>query len=1668
MYDTHFWSTRAFLLQKFDSGSIVQSRNTKGSQARSRGAANRSKPGGESSEDFATISQSKDNNARNPRDPEQNRKTEISVVPIYKDEKDRGGEGGEGGEDREPPPHPSDQGTPSAGQTDDGLGASFPSMDDPSDLPDIDAKLKRELLKKYRAFLDWREKNFILDGVYVSNLSVAYSKVNPKLQFALPPYNALLDKACHQYFTNIHVRRVMRRTMSQIPQKKGEAIEGYVIEKNFIKENRSGLLARRNRFGCGRHPITYKGHDWNFWLQDAHEVAKDDRRNDYESPDIDKLPSVGGYYEKCKEHCDCVVKVYYGEPLKSYGKYLKKYHLRPSNRVKRAMMKRPPKSLGMSRRKEPSRGRGSGYQRGRSYYRGSRPPRGSRMARGNLRPGRDQSRDQSASSFTSADGGSSSPYVGSQIIRTTTPGGSQFTGSQSRRTKTPSEAQVSGSKGAKYEYGEPKNSHAKAQPTSRSSPMSRARGQNSSGSSPMSGSRNQPAAGGSQAPKGQKQTKGQRQIEGRPPHDDRRESDIIEDVSSVNQPSLRQKGQKQARPGSRLSRPPGSSRQGSNQMHSFDGGEQSFDRASATEYEAEEFDPYEGEGEFEDEFSPSQRPNSQHPKYSHPSGTRRSHGEAEYEEPPDRGGGSQYSTRSGPPNRGGSLNGQNVGEGSQPPKGSRPPSQGGSQSQNLGEGSQLSRGSRPPSQIASQNQNQGSKVSGNVGEGSQISGGSRPQSRGGSQNQNVGDGSRVSGGSRPQSQGGSQSQNIGESSQISKGSKLSGSVGRESENQNESKPSRSSHEEQGEYNKTGPVNAQNAESRPQSSTVISSNSRPPSNLSKNGQNQEGSQVNQSRGSELEAGTFGATTDQRPTPIPASTDTKNQSRKQTSRTSSERLTIREKYDVETKSSVRSHKNTDGTVEQSVERLSKHPKVSEVISQNAYDDDDIEVIAKESFKGNSENQSDSGAKYKTIKKSTDRISVSSSVSRKKVPSKQSYGGKMQSMDGSEQQLEPMSGRSSAASSRLANKKGTAQSADVRGTKSKHSSALSLPDIDSAEGKRTGGSKSRGSSAMKKSSEKLPSVSQEKQTLSATGVSGTRSGTKNSTSISRENSQLSATPDGQRASSRAGSKDGSLYGGTTTKASIQLQNQTGSVSQGKSQQKTPSLGKSQGSFSRPGSQGGSRAQSRGGSRTPSEAISKSVAGSRAKSQAGSRARSQAGSRPQSQGVSQGGPTALSGSRAISRPSSQGGSECQSEQLSGSQHPSQHLSGSQHSNQQLSGSHHSSEQLFESQHPSQQMSGSHHSSQLSGSQHPSQQLQLSGSHHSSQLSGSHEPSHAQSPAASHMESNEPCSEAEDPNNVGSQPGEGSRFQSQTPASQALSQNQQLSGPASKSNVNSEFTGGRNSSHPSNKTDSRSRVPTIQTSHVSPSESATKSTSMDQRPQSSHPGQTTASISKSKVDSQVSGVSQHSQIEEVDEDQSKPSTGGPTQQMSLSQGQEGSATPNATSASQSQGSMQKLSGAGSKGQEGATPSDVSSPIGPGRGTKPQSVSASQSGQQSTLGSLEGPDNENAADKSANDGETTMLSTRGAHAGASFQESGEPPEEEESVGDNEAPAGVAGSEMEVGDEAEPGDVTTEVGDSDAPSDYSDGAEKETLDEDEESTVTFSDEENGVKKKKGNT
>jgi hypothetical protein len=56
------------------------------------------------------------------------------------------------------------------------------------------------------------EKSFVIDSVAVSNISVDYSRANPKLGSVIPPYNSLDDKTISAYLSNYGVSDLLRKT----------------------------------------------------------------------------------------------------------------------------------------------------------------------------------------------------------------------------------------------------------------------------------------------------------------------------------------------------------------------------------------------------------------------------------------------------------------------------------------------------------------------------------------------------------------------------------------------------------------------------------------------------------------------------------------------------------------------------------------------------------------------------------------------------------------------------------------------------------------------------------------------------------------------------------------------------------------------------------------------------------------------------------------------------------------------------------------------------------------------------------------------------------------------------------------------------------------------------------------------------------------------------------------------------------------------------------------------------------------------------------------------------------------------------------------------------------------------------------------------------------------
>ena len=57
-----------------------------------------------------------------------------------------------------------------------------------------------------------REKSFVLDCKAVSNISVDYSRANPKLGSVIPPYNAQKDYHVDGYFNFFGIRGTLEKT----------------------------------------------------------------------------------------------------------------------------------------------------------------------------------------------------------------------------------------------------------------------------------------------------------------------------------------------------------------------------------------------------------------------------------------------------------------------------------------------------------------------------------------------------------------------------------------------------------------------------------------------------------------------------------------------------------------------------------------------------------------------------------------------------------------------------------------------------------------------------------------------------------------------------------------------------------------------------------------------------------------------------------------------------------------------------------------------------------------------------------------------------------------------------------------------------------------------------------------------------------------------------------------------------------------------------------------------------------------------------------------------------------------------------------------------------------------------------------------------------------------
>ncbi|KAI8492421.1 hypothetical protein Bbelb_298740 [Branchiostoma belcheri] len=101
------------------------------------------------------------------------------------------------------------------------------------------------------------EQGFVLDSIAVSNISKDYSKAQPKLGPAIPPYNSQKDKNVDSYFKFQWAPTVLKRSKQD---KGGTSIEGPVIDRFHTYGGGHQYLSKRNMFGAGHSRELVDGH----------------------------------------------------------------------------------------------------------------------------------------------------------------------------------------------------------------------------------------------------------------------------------------------------------------------------------------------------------------------------------------------------------------------------------------------------------------------------------------------------------------------------------------------------------------------------------------------------------------------------------------------------------------------------------------------------------------------------------------------------------------------------------------------------------------------------------------------------------------------------------------------------------------------------------------------------------------------------------------------------------------------------------------------------------------------------------------------------------------------------------------------------------------------------------------------------------------------------------------------------------------------------------------------------------------------------------------------------------------------------------------------------------------------------------------------------------------
>lgn len=102
------------------------------------------------------------------------------------------------------------------------------------------------------------EKSFKLDCVAVSNISLDYSRANPKMGTVIPPYNSLNDRSISDFVKGYGARDFLKRNNKT--EAEHESMAGKVHDDFFKSGAGYRYLSLRNQFGNGHHPETVDGH----------------------------------------------------------------------------------------------------------------------------------------------------------------------------------------------------------------------------------------------------------------------------------------------------------------------------------------------------------------------------------------------------------------------------------------------------------------------------------------------------------------------------------------------------------------------------------------------------------------------------------------------------------------------------------------------------------------------------------------------------------------------------------------------------------------------------------------------------------------------------------------------------------------------------------------------------------------------------------------------------------------------------------------------------------------------------------------------------------------------------------------------------------------------------------------------------------------------------------------------------------------------------------------------------------------------------------------------------------------------------------------------------------------------------------------------------------------